>query len=70
MFMYVWISTYISVYYIVFIFIVVHNMSIYDMYILCISRYINCGILFMIKCVLSFYNFDVRVLDLKSVIIH
>ena len=31
MFMYVWISTYISVYYIVFIFIVIHNM-----YILCI----------------------------------
>ena len=30
MFMYVWISTYISVYYIVFIFVVVHNMSIYD----------------------------------------
>ena len=38
MFMYVWISTYMSVYYIVFIFIVIHNMSIYDMYILCIHR--------------------------------
>ena len=71
MFMYVWISTYISVYYIVFIFIVVHNMSIYDMYILCIHRYNNCGILFMIKCVLFFtYHFDVRVFDLKSVIIN
>ena len=53
MFMSVLISTYISVYYIyyiVFIFIVVHKMSIYDydMYILCIYRYNNCGILLYI----------------------
>ena len=52
---YVYVCMDIHVYYIVFIFIVVHNMSIDDMYILSIYRYNNCGILFMIKCVLSFY---------------
>ena len=55
MFMYVLISIYISVNYIVFIFVVIHNMSIYNMFILCIHRYNNCDILFMIKCVLFFY---------------